>query len=79
MRPSPSAVSRWDHSLVGVVDPAMFWSDFQSIQSVPPGPVKTRGSIEPPWSSWQMIGSARGAERAVRRGADGVPDALHGR
>ena len=54
----------------------MFWSDFHSIQEVPSASVKTRGSIDPPRSSWQMNGVGPGGERPGGGGADGVPDAL---
>ena len=48
IRVVPSADSRCDHILVGVGDPAMFWSDFHSIQGVPSEFTNTRGSIDPP-------------------------------
>jgi hypothetical protein len=34
----------------------MFWSDFHNIQGVPSEFTNTRGSMDPPWSIWQMIG-----------------------
>src|SRR4030081_893052 len=56
-RRAPSVDRRCDHILVGVAGPPMFWSDFHSIHGVPSPSTNTRGSMEPPWSSWQMIGA----------------------
>src|ERR1700732_2879319 len=50
----PSAVRGADQILVGAVAPAMFWSDFHSSQLVPSLSVNTRGSMDPPWLTWQM-------------------------
>ncbi len=54
--PRPPAVNRWDQSVVGLGLPWAFWSDFHSIQLTPLSSVKTRGSMEPDRSDWQMNG-----------------------
>ncbi len=59
------SLSGWDQSLVGVEAPPMFWSDFQSIQRAPEPSTNTRGSIDPPWSSWQMKGAGRARKGPV--------------
>ena len=51
----------------------MFWSDFHTIQFRPSGSVKTRGSIEPPWSSWQIIGSGWAVNGPVAEGEKALP------
>src|SRR5664280_156547 len=61
----PSPVSGADQIFVGVEDPPMFWSDFQIIQLVPLSSVNTRGSIEPPWLTWQIYGLTMGVNGPV--------------
>ncbi len=75
-RREPSGDSCCDHITVGVVAPPMFWSDFHSIHGVPSPSTKTRGSMVPPWSSWQRKGSGRGGERAGGGVGEGTADAL---
>ena len=72
----PSSERRCDHILVGVFDPPMFWSDFHSIHGVPSSSTKTRGSMEPPWSSWQMNGAAAAVKGPVGESEKALADAL---